>query len=312
MGRYRTEGFEYFPCDNDFYDDVKIMRLMKFHTHGGYVYHYLLCQIYKSGYYIDFDDNMAFLVSNRFNIEEEDVTSIVKFCLKVGLFDAQVYENNMVLTSHGIQKRYLEISQKAKRKVVIDKYNLVFISSEEKPISSEEIPVSSEEISINSEEIHNEEAFPPKCSEFPFNNKDKSKNILLSNDSVQNSDSGVEDSAERIVPPIREKPDYEKVVGLWHDICKSYPRVTRLTDKRKKKIEQRMKELDWDYEQLRRIFEKMEASTFMRGGSWASFDWVFTSEGNMIKVLEGNYDDKTGTKTFQQVNKDVNDLWANR
>ena len=102
------------------------------------------------------------------------------------------------------------------------------------------------------------------------------------------------------------------MVGLWHDICKSYPRVTRLTDKRKKKIEQRMKELDWDYEQLRRIFEKMEASTFMRGGSWASFDWVFTSEGNMIKVLEGNYDDKTGTKTFQQVNKDVNDLWANR
>jgi hypothetical protein len=114
---------------------------------------------------------------------------------------------------------------------------------------------------------------------------------------------------EHITPPIREKTDYDKVVGLWHEVCKSYPRVTKLTDKRKKKVDQRMKELDWDYEQLRLIFEKMEASTFMRGGSWASFDWVFTSEGNMTKVLEGNYDDKTGIRTFQQVNNNVNDLW---
>lgn len=307
MGRNRKEGFDYFPCDSGFYDDVKIMRLMKFHTYGVYVYHYLLCQIYKSGYYIYFDENTAFLVSNRFNIDESDVVDIIQFCMKVGLFDDNLFNEEKVLTSHGIQKRYLEISQRAKRKTVIDKYDLIFISSEENAEILEENVISSEEIGINSEETIHNTAFTQKTSGFPFNNKDKSKNILLSNDSVQNTN-----SEDRIIPPIREKPDYDMVVGLWHEVCKSYPRVTKLTDKRKKKVDQRMKELNWDYEQLRLIFEKMEASSFMRSGSWASFDWVFTSEGNMTKVLEGNYDDKTGARTFQQVNKDVNDLWANR
>lgn len=312
MGRNRKEGFDYFPCDSSFYDDVKIMRLMKFHTYGGYVYHYLLCQIYKNGYYIDFDDNTAFLVSNRFNIDESDVVDIIQFCMKVGLFDEKLFDNNKVLTSHGIQRRYLEISQRAKRKIVIDKYSLIFNSSEESTISSEKNAISSEEKGINSEDIQNNTTFTPNTSGFPFNNKDKSKNILLSNDSVQNSGLESLQSDEHMTPPIREKTDYGKVVGLWHEVCKSYPRVTKLTDKRKKKVDQRMKELDWDYEQLRLIFDKMEASSFMRGGSWASFDWVFTSEGNMTKVLEGNYDDKTGTRTFQQINKDVNDLWTNR
>ena len=312
MGRNRKEGFEYFPCDSSFYDDVKIMRLMKFHTYGGYVYHYLLCQIYRNGYYIDFDDNAAFLVSNRFNIDESDVVDIIQFCMKVGLFDEKLFDENKILTSHGIQKRYLEISQRAKRKVLIERYNLISSSSEENDINSEEKNISSEENDINSEETYHNTSFIPNTSGFPFNNKDKSINILLSNDSVQNTDSGNQITDDKIIPPIREKTDYGMVVRLWHEVCKSYPRVTKLTDKRKKKVDQRMKELDWDYEQLRLIFEKMEASTFMRGGSWASFDWVFTSEGNMTKVLEGNYDDKTGIRTFQQVNKDVNDLWANR
>lgn len=135
---------------------------------------------------------------------------------------------------------------------------------------------------------------------------------ILSNDSVQNSGLESLQSDEHITPPIREKTDYEKVVGLWHEVCKSYPRVTKLTDKRKRKVGQRMKELDWDYGQLRLIFEKMEASSFMRGGSWASFDWVFTSEGNMTKVLEGNYDDKNSScKPPQDFSMRVNDSWNN-
>lgn len=297
MGRNRKDGFEYHTLDSAIRNDIKVRRLTKV---GGaeatLSYIYILGYIYEKGYYAVFNDELVFDISDSLYCDEENINKHLELFFRFELFDKTIFDKYKVLTSHGLQERYKKMCKSVNRICIMDDYNLLEISSEEGEnkdgdISSDKLPIS---------------------SEFPLYIKEKEENILLSNDSVQNSDSGAEDSAERIIPPIREKPDYEKVVGLWHDICKSYPRVTKLTDKRKKKIDQRMKELDWDYEQLKLIFGKMEASSFMRGGSWASFDWVFTSEGNMTKVLEGNYDDKTGTKTFQQVNKDVNDLWANR
>ncbi len=303
MGRCRKVGLNYYPFDVDFPQDIRIRKLVKYKDGRAItVYVLLLCSIYKNGYYMEWDDDVPFIISEQTGFDEEYILDVIKYCARVGLFSEELFAQG-VLTSRSIQERYIKICAECRRSSGIKEYDL--ISSEEKGISSEEKGISSEEITIFPEER-------PINSEKSTQSKVKESKYILSNDSVQNSDSGVEDSAERIIPPIREKPDYEKVVGLWHDICKSYPRVTKLTDKRKKKIDQRMKELDWDYEQLKLIFGKMEASSFMRGGSWASFDWVFTSEGNMTKVLEGNYDDKTGTKTFQQVNKNVNDLWVNR
>ena len=296
MGRCRKVGLNYYPFDVDFPQDIRIRKLVKYKDGRAItVYVLLLCSIYKNGYYMEWDDDVPFIISEQTGFDEDYILDVIKYCVKVGLFSEELFAQG-VLTSKSIQERYIKICAECRRSSGIKEYDL--ISSEEKGISSEEITISSEEMPINSEKS--------------AQSKVKESIYILSNDSVQNSDSESKQSDEHITPPIREKTDYGKVVGLWHEVCKSYPRVTKLTDKRKKKVDQRMKELDWNYEQLRLIFEKMEASSFMRGGSWASFDWVFSSEGNMTKVLEGNYDDKTGARTFQQVNKDINDLWANR
>lgn len=303
MGRCRKVGLNYYPFDVDFPQDIRIRKLVKYKDGRAItVYVLLLCSIYKNGYCMEWDDDVPFIISEQTGFDEDYILDVIKYCVKVGLFSEELFAQG-VLTSKSIQERYIKICAECRRSSGIKEHDL--ISSEEKPISSEEKGISSEEITISSEEM-------PINSEKSAQSKVKESIYILSNDSVQNSGSESKQSDEHITPPTREKPDYEKVVGLWHEVCKSYPRVTKLTDKRKKKVDQRMKELDWNYEQLRLIFEKMEASSFMRGGSWASFDWVFTSEGNMTKVLEGNYDDKAGIRTFQQVNKDVNDLWANR
>ena len=87
--------------------------------------------------------------------------------------------------------------------------------------------------------------------------------------------------------------DYQKVIDLYHRYCPSLPKVVKLTDARKKAINARLntyKELD-----LIKAFDKAEHSDFLRNGSgtWngASFDWIM-NERNMVKILEGNYDNK--------------------
>jgi len=98
----------------------------------------------------------------------------------------------------------------------------------------------------------------------------------------------------------KEKINYKEVVNLFHQVCKSFPKIEKLTDARKDKIRIRINELkkqftDTDYlSVLKELFAKMEASEFLRGNNkngWkASFDWIFENGKNWVKVYEGNYD----------------------
>ncbi len=96
------------------------------------------------------------------------------------------------------------------------------------------------------------------------------------------------------------KINYQEIINLYHQACKSFPEVKKLTDSRKNKIRIRITELrkqfpGTDYlTVLQELFEKMEASDFLRGNNkkgWkASFDWIFENGINWLKVYEGNYD----------------------
>ena len=85
----------------------------------------------------------------------------------------------------------------------------------------------------------------------------------------------------------------DAVVRLYNDLCPSLPSVRTLSDKRKRDIKIRMKKYTLD--DFRKVFEKAEKSSFLRGdnerGFRASLDWLI-NEGNMAKVLDGNYDDR--------------------
>lgn len=87
-----------------------------------------------------------------------------------------------------------------------------------------------------------------------------------------------------------------QVVEMYNEICKSLPRAEVITDKRKQLINARLKTYSLD--KIREVFEKAEKSAFLRGETGRpsfkpGIDWLL-NETNMIKVLEGNYDDKPG------------------
>lgn len=149
MGRKNKIGLEYFPFDIDLFSDLKIRKLIKYQGGKSFtVYALLLCIIYKQGYYMKWDDELPFIVSEQTGFDEAYILEVIKCCLVVGLFSKELYESDKVLTSKGIQERYQYICNLSKRKCVISEF--ILISSEQIPVSSEEKPISSEETPENS------------------------------------------------------------------------------------------------------------------------------------------------------------------
>ena len=90
-----------------------------------------------------------------------------------------------------------------------------------------------------------------------------------------------------------EKINYQQIVDLYNETCVSFPSVRSLSDARKKAIRARLNTRT--LEDFKLLFEKAEASSFLKGSNkrnWsATFDWLI-QDGNMAKVLDGNYDEK--------------------
>jgi hypothetical protein len=99
---------------------------------------------------------------------------------------------------------------------------------------------------------------------------------------------------EDSIGKVREEIDYQLIADMYNDTCVSFPRLTTLSDARKKAIKARLKV--YSVEDFQRLFDKAEGSTFLKGGNdrnWsATFDWLI-KDTNMAKVLDGNYDNKS-------------------
>ena len=92
----------------------------------------------------------------------------------------------------------------------------------------------------------------------------------------------------------KEKIDFVAISDLYNSICVSYPTLKTMSERRKKAIRARMN-TGYTINDFRTLFEKAECSSFLKGQNnrnWsATFDWLIM-DGNMAKVLDGNYDDK--------------------
>lgn len=103
---------------------------------------------------------------------------------------------------------------------------------------------------------------------------------------------------------------YNEIIDLFNEICVSLPRVQKVTDKRKEKIKCRYLEFKGDLDCFRNAFTNMEESDFIKGKNnmnWnATFDWLFSNDLNMVKVLEGNYKNKqTSSNPFKDILKEM-------
>lgn len=129
-------------------------------------------------------------------------------------------------------------------------------------------------------------------------NKEKS---LQCNTSVTECNAEKEIEIEKEIEK-EKRVDYQQIADMYNATCVSFPRLTKLSEKRKKALKARLNMYTVD--DFQRLFEMAEGSSFLKGKNsrnWtATFDWLIT-DANMAKVLDGNYAD--GSSPRQQTSQ---------
>ena len=126
MARPPKTGLEYFPLDVDIAEDEKILYLeSETGLEGFAVYVKLLATIYRSGYYIMWTETQLGIYSRRFFVDKNTLSVVVSVCNNIGLFDKNLFEKYRILTSHGIQTRYLLASERRSSVSMIEEFCLL-------------------------------------------------------------------------------------------------------------------------------------------------------------------------------------------
>lgn len=145
--------------------------------------------------------------------------------------------------------------------------------------------------------------------------KSVSKDTLEKKDLSETSSDDCAD--ETLTQELKEKAEdleVEQIVNEFNRVCTELPKVQKISPQRRKKVKARLKV--FDVEEIYKAFQIAKESKFLNGhndNGWkASFDWFFENDNNITKVLEGNYNNssssKTGFNSFNQRDYDMKEL----
>ncbi len=186
MARPQKDGLDYFPFDVDFMKDTKVRRIARtFGCTGTMAIVMLFTDIYRTrGYYMNWDEDTCFDLSETLQCEPELAAKIVDACVLAKIFNVDLFQDKAVLTSAAIQLRYLKINQDCKRQRTINpEFSLIELPQEapqppaEKPKrkgrkrgASDELPPNAPSVAVTSEGI------PQRKQEETRGNQNKGEN----------------------------------------------------------------------------------------------------------------------------------------
>ncbi|MDD5008356.1 MAG: hypothetical protein PHC68_08120 [Syntrophorhabdaceae bacterium] len=111
-------------------------------------------------------------------------------------------------------------------------------------------------------------------------------------------DIDIDKDKDKPLPLVADKPTtcpHQEIIKMYHDTIPELPRVMKWTPKRMKHLQicwmdKKRQSLEWWHG----YFVKIRGSDFLMGksnGFRADLEWL-TIEGNLVKVIEGRYDNK--------------------
>lgn len=291
MARPRKTGLDYFPFDVDFFSNKKIKILRaRYGADGVAIYIFLLCEIYRNGYYIVWDNDYKYVISDELNLSDGLIEQVLTFLVERSLLNSILLDSDTILTSPGIQKRYQEavkkrVSKSTEKIPVDDRLWLLkkdetqsFICNTQNQSLSEKNPNKSE----NNDSFSYEKPHKVKQSKVKQSKVNKSKVKQSSTDGELLDD----------------------ILLSFNSVCVSLDPVKSLGDYSKRMLLQLMaQKSDLDFEKL---FERVERSDFLtgrngrwsKGGNKASFEWIIRPD-NVNKILSGKYDNKEPAKNTE-------------
>ena len=260
MARPRKRGIEYFPFDVDFFSDKKI-RILKsrFGADGIAIYLYLLCEVYKNGYFIQIDEDYEYIIADDLSMSNEKVKQVLKFLLERSLLDSKLFQSDTIITSRGIQCRFQEAikTRASKSDIEVESKYWLLSDSETQPFIKF---------------THNYDYSEKNPSYSEKNNTKESKGKESINNTVHSGEMHEAESLE----------DFYESIWELYPLKKGKGKVS----KTKKQVLQRI-----GYEQIKRCIERYVADTKFTGKEKYMMHGSTFFNSGYVDYLDQNYTD---------------------
>jgi len=147
LARPIKEGLDYFPLNVVLNSKFEIIEA-RFGIKGFAVIVKLFQYIYGTkGYYCEWDEDVLFVFAKRIGVGANSVSEILDTSLKKGIFNKDMYEKYSILTSEGIQQRYVEAKRGGYARIC-KKYLLISIPKTEENGSETGVNVTKTEVNV--------------------------------------------------------------------------------------------------------------------------------------------------------------------
>ena len=127
MARPTKTGLDYYPMDVGFLRDKKVRLLRsEFGASSVLFVLYVLGKVYEGdGYFLRWDKDELLLAADELREQPTYISEVLQGCLTRSLFDERVFQMFGVLTSAGIQRRYLRGCEKRDVITIVSEYWLL-------------------------------------------------------------------------------------------------------------------------------------------------------------------------------------------
>ena len=149
MARPVKTSLDYFPLDCHMDTKFKLIEA-QFGLKGFAIVVKLLQRIYgELGYYCEWNDDIRLLFADENNVDCNLVSDTIEAALKRGIFSRKMFDEYQILTSSGIQKRYVE-AMKRRVKILIDERYLL-LELPKNQVNVAEMGINETETQINAD-----------------------------------------------------------------------------------------------------------------------------------------------------------------
>lgn len=126
MARPQKAGLDYFPLDVFMDQDDKIAMIQAIHGMEGFgLLITLLMKVYATGYYYQWGEKQQILFSKKVNVNINSINEFINSCIRWDIFNEELYNEYEILTSKGIQARYLEACKRRQQIILVHEYLLI-------------------------------------------------------------------------------------------------------------------------------------------------------------------------------------------
>lgn len=267
MARPQKNGLDYFPLDVDIDQDDKIALIEAQHGVVGFaIVIKILMKIYKNSYFYEWTEKEQLLFSKRINVDINSINVVINDCIKWGLFDDKLLKTKKILTSKGVQARYLEAVGRRTKVEIIKEYLLL----DEKVVNVYKNLIIVD-INHDNDEVYDD-----------INPQSKVKKSKVKKSKVDIN----------ISKDILCSTYVQRIIDKWNSLNLT-SKLTKITSGtiRYKMLKARVKQYGED--EVLKAIDEINNSKFLKGQTKdfeITFDW-FIKPNNFIKVLEGNYKD---------------------